>query len=1092
MGTELNFTARLDTSQFLSQVDQARTQFGLAFGPSGMGMGAGGLGGVAQSQMQGMLAGLQTGPNLGGGGFGSTFTNPAIAYSPFYGATQATTQLDQEWAVHRYGSGVADRMKPPGVSSGDYMLGVEKNFINRQLEATHAANVAARSTLYSGLGGMVAGEAASAIATPLGALAGGAVASRLFGAGATAAGGMIGGLAAGWFAFDAASEFVGGKIQNHYAEAERIGGLTAELGEIAGSGRNLKRGARYDLGVAARQAAGDLKMDTQEMGDILALGRSAGMLPNASDPGKAREQYREFARAIEEGAQILGTSLAGATSVIKMATSNGMSAQEGVIRAAGMGADNFAAMIGFGHQGASVGRGMGYTGAQGSGIFTGALGGIGDAGMSGEEMRIMGGRFGAAAFVGSTQMQMARSPMGNLQLMAAMGGGGMGGMGMMDLPGAAIDGLMSNGGDFLSNAGKFMVHQNELRRGIGAGGIRAMSRAQLQMGGDMIAQFMPDMSANEAQRMYAQSMGLDPDQAKLLVGAGHGGGGSGIGGGMGGAAQIQAITAMQSSMLGNVPGAGGSGRQGFGLGYAIEGATAGAVIGGGLLGGIVGGAAGFLAGNMGAIRDTFFDGGPSIFAGATARADYDQRHAAAEYESRLAATKSRMGYLDIDAGAGQRFLSTNLSGARLDLDAVGSNIASSRTAGMMAAMGLGPVAAGAGTVKMGGSYISATGMQTLARQQLWAKPVTDGDLGSTLALAHSVGYGSNIDSNAIRSDVKDFVSAYETIRTGGEGTLFSSQSIDAGEDLLPMARRLIGAGSTEGAAGEARADLLGRLDQVGGIMDPKVRAALQQITGHKMESLAGAFMAGRGGAAAMKAAEDMTIGNEGEFLRRSYKGRGRADLRPSAADGAYGDMFIAAAGRTENPLPASFYKELQGNRHYLEAKEAIGKGREDEARKLMQTAAMEVQVAGGDKYRDLDVADIDPSAAIVRPGASELVAKKLDAARIARSLGMPGSEAAARKLELEATKQAAETTTWAKEIKKETDTAMGEQHKAKLRAMRPPTFERAVGFGEQESAMASINKSLKSTERTLAALEKKVAGMGSSPSGSPAPAGAKP
>src|SRR5690606_26124907 len=155
-----------------------------------------------------------------------------------------------------------------------------------------------------------------------------------------------------------------------------------ELGEIVGAGRNLGRSARYDLGVAARQAASDLRMDVNEMADILSLGRQTGMLPNATDPARAREQYREFARAIQEGAQILGTSLAGATQVIKAATAQGMSAQEGIIRAAGMG---------------------------GAEAF----------------LTQMSQRAAAASFIGATHMAMSRSPIGTLQLMSAMGGSSM-------------------------------------------------------------------------------------------------------------------------------------------------------------------------------------------------------------------------------------------------------------------------------------------------------------------------------------------------------------------------------------------------------------------------------------------------------------------------------------------------------------------------------------------------------------------------------------------------------------------------------------------------------------------------------------------
>jgi hypothetical protein len=1059
VATELNFTARLDTSQFLSQVDQARTQFGLAFGGSGVG----GVGGAMTQQFQQMFAGMPAGGMmLGGSGFGQTFTNPAMAYSPFYGAVQATTQLDQEWSVHRYGMAAAAGMKPPGVSTADYALAVERNFIGRQLEASHQSNVAARSSFSSGVGGMIAGEGFSALATPIGAMAGGAIASRLFGAGAAGAGAMVGGVAAGWFAFNAASDYVGEKIQSRYAEAEKIGGLTRELGEIAGAGRGLGRGARYDLGVSARQAAGDLKMDVNEMADVLSLGRQAGMLPSSSDPNKAREQYRDFARAIEEGAQVLGTSLAGATQVIKAATAQGMSAQEGVIRAAGAGGP--------------------------------------EAFMAQMAQRQM---------VTSMQVGMSRSPVGNLQLMAGMGGQSMGGMSMAELPGAAMAGLMAGGGDYMSNIGKFMVHQEEYRKGIGVGGARTMARAQLSMGGDMIQQFMPDLSANEAQRLYAQSMGLDPSAAKLLVGGGPGSGA------MSGTAQMQAISAMQSSMLppSRIPmapesGSGWGGTVGMGVG-----AVAGWFVGGGPMGAFMGAQAGRWVGDHIGDIGSFFDDGPSAITNPRGRADWEQRRMAAEEDARIGVAKSRMGYLDIDPAAGGRFLSGNLRGARLDLDAAGSPIASYRTAGMMAAMGLGGGPAGAGTVKMGGGYVSAMEMQSLAKGKLWDAPVTSKDMEATMAVAHSVGYGASLDSKNFDEYSLQVRMNWQTVLHGETPKdMFGGQSVgvmNAGENLVGSVRRLISAAHGDKDVMAKRAELLGMIGKPGGVNNPQVRAFLEQTTGAKFEGLGGAFMAGRGGAAAMKASEMADLNDEAAWLYSSFTPQTvRAGGIPIPARPANMTKWEEVEYRTQvekieadnrqhhtdnKTMPASFYKELQSNRHYLQAKEAILDDEKDSkgvAKKHLQQAMMEVQVAGGDRYRTAALPVIDPTAAVTRPGAAEISAGLRSGESAMRGLfgavGYPAQgptvgAAILSKIESDARARDGEVTTWAQEVKNEKASGMAEQHKAKLHPTAPGMAQRAIGFGEQESAMASIQRSLKSTERSLSTLEKKISGMGANP-----------
>lgn len=1114
MSTEFNYVARLDTTQIMSGIAEIRSQVGMAFAsPTGfqspaMSLGGGGFSGMNNvssaigSQFQQMFAGMGQSQGM----FGGTHTNPAMAYSPHYGMNQAQTSLEQEWQIHRGGLAAAAGTRPPGVSASEYALGVESNFINRQLDANHAAKMAAQSAFYAGVGGLGAGEAASMIAAPIGAFAGGKVASRLFGGGAAGAGKMLGGLAASWFAFDLANDYVGGKVTEHFAEIEQIQGVTRELGELAGAGRGLKRTERVELGIAARQASRDLGMDVQEMGDILALGRQAGMLPTATDPGKAREQFRDFARTIEEGAQVLGTSLAGATQVIKAAISQGMSGQEGVIRAAGAGgADVWLAqqsrMSAFGAAGASVGMSMGFTPGQGSAMFTGSLGA--GAGMSGDEMRIMGGRYGAAQFLGTTQMAMASSPLGNMQMMAAMGGG-LPGAGLLDLPGAAMEGLMAGGGDFMSNAGRFMVHQNEYRRGIGASGIRTMARQQISMGGELISQFMPDLSANEAERMYAMSMGMNPDQAKLLVGGGRGGGGgSGIGGGMGAEAQMRAIDAMQMSRLQGSDSAssGIRGQRGFTLSGGLEGAIAGGVIGG-VPGALIGGGLGLAASNLGALGDlasNLFGDGPGVFASAEEKANYNERQMAAEYEHRIAEARGSQGYIDIDVGAGSRFLKADLGSARLTLGGV-SPLAAQMTETSMVAMGLRPVGAGAGTIQVGGKYYSAVDVQKLASGKLWPGELSEKQRMGTASAAVEVAYGRGLNKEALTKDIARFGALYETVRTGhtkpglkerlleGVGlTRYVDDPVKGAEELLARARGFIEKIDEGGASAGLRERMLQKLDGIGGLQDPEVISYLEKVTGQELPSLEGGFMAGRAGAAAAKFTVDTTRGNEAAYLRAVY---GPSEEGGSNRIRYQGNPFVEDEGilrsigdQTPQASADRYFQQLTYDPYYVMGKAASFQGKDREAKRLMRQAQINVQTSDPAAFRYLDVQEIDPTEMHLRPGAEKTSADVRRAATAASSM-LPGYAGGAMlaAVESQLQKDVLSKTNLKTQFKDE-EAAIGDL-KPPVKKKGPGTLQRAVGFGQQESAMSSIQRSLQHVERTLRALDKRVSGSGAQPQSS--------
>lgn len=1010
MTTEFNYVARLDTTQIMSGLAEIRSQVGMAFGsPTGfqspaMSIAGGGSdfsSGVAQHAQQ-MFAGLQSPPSFGG-----TFTNPAMAYSPHYGMIQAETSLDQEWRVHRGGIEAALAMKPPGVGAGTYALGVEQNFIARQLEASDAAATASRQSLYSGLGGLAGGEVASMVAAPVGAFVGGRVAGRLFGSGAAGAGKLLGGLAAGYAAYSFASEWIGDKINEDFAQIEQIRGVTGELGEIAGSGRNLSRTKRYDLGVAARSAAKDIGMDVQEMGDVLALGRQAGMLPTSTDPGKAREQFRDFARTIEEGAQILGSSLATATAVIKTASSQGMGAREGIIRAAGSSSP--------------------------------------EAWLAQQQ----------PSWLNQAYSAMAAGPVGTLQTMAALGGGSMAGMGLMDLPGAAMGGL-AGGGDFLSGAAQFMVHQDQYLKGMGGGGRRTLAREQLRMGGELIESMMPELSTRDAQAFYAMNtMGLSGADARRLAG----GGGSGR---QRDDEWANSLVAMQGSMVAHVKPGVVERPGGLTFSGAIEGAMIGGLTGG-PWGAAIGGIGSFVTDNWKALTSSVDMWGDDLkeFAKWTQthpdqKADFAEYNVRRKYDARLAAEKTRLGIVDVDPEAAIRFRRADLSSARLDLDASVPSGVAGRARNIFEAAGLGHVSSGAGSFMAGGREFSASDVQGLARGNLWGgKPLTHKEeMAITMAASSTMGTG--IDQEVANSDVRMFNRHYEDL-IGGKTA--------SGEVLMVQARELLG----QMAPGDMRDSLVSDLANRGGVFNPRVRFALGQITGKSLADPSKEFWAGQAGAAAMKQMEGANLSREGNFLREAYMGRERSN-----------NMFVPASHQVRAAsLPASYYSELQSNPNYMRAKDLILHGKDDEAKTALHQATAETQVANREKYGAYDAPVIDPNARINRPGSIEAANSLLAVAQGFEAVSFVHNPAVMQ-LRTMAAEKALDTTTWAEQVRAEEKTAAS----GRKRRTGPGSMEHAIGFGEQESAMSSIQRSLRSTERALSAIEKKVAGMGANPQAS--------
>ena len=142
MATDLKFTASLDSTQFMGQIRELRSQVGMALSS------ATGFNNAAMA-----MAGT---PNLGGSGFGHTFTNPAMAYAPHYGAIQAHTTMQQEAAVLTNGLGAAQQLKPPGVAPASYAMAAMSNAIERDVAGRQEAAAAARATFWTGAGGLAA------------------------------------------------------------------------------------------------------------------------------------------------------------------------------------------------------------------------------------------------------------------------------------------------------------------------------------------------------------------------------------------------------------------------------------------------------------------------------------------------------------------------------------------------------------------------------------------------------------------------------------------------------------------------------------------------------------------------------------------------------------------------------------------------------------------------------------------------------------------------------------------------------------------------------------------------------------------------
>jgi len=1089
VATEFNYVARLDTSQIMSGLSEIRSQVGMALG--GGGFGGGGLaqtnfgGGVStgMNQMMGAMGGM-------GGGRGGTYTDPAIAYSPHYGMQGAQTTLAQEGLVAGPdGMAMAGRMAPPGVSAGEFAMAVTGNNIERSIQARQAASMAAQSSIASIGGGLIADRAGSWVGTAAGGWAGSAAATSMFGAEAAGAGAAIGGLAGGVGLGLVAMNYVSDKIQAHFADIGQGVGTAKEMGDIVGSGRNLTRTQQAELGLAARDASMSIKMDPNQFGDIMALARENGMLPSSTDPGKAKQQYMDYAAAIREGAEMVHGSLSQATQVIKNATQKGLTLEEGFMRATGVGGDGGLGSMMYG-MGASTARGMGFTGAQGGQLFSGALGQASASGISGEEMTILGGRTGVAALIGGTQLAAASSPMGMMQLMAARGGQPLGGM--MDLPGQALD-AMSQGGDMISNMGKFQVHSDEYRRSIGSSGIRAMAMNQIEGMSDIISDLMPGMSGNEAKRMAAMNMyGMTGTQAEAYIGGLEhrpGGGGSSA------ETKRRQIAALadgsQDTRLGATMSAiPGDDRPGFGLGGAVSGAISGAVLGGGIPGAIVGAGVGLVVENAraaaGVIGDVF-NGIGNIFESTEEGIRRRTMEGAAAYDKTEAGIKAKMGYIDFDPDTAARTAGADLSGMTLGWTS-GSKRATAMTETALRLSGMTPVAAGVGTIQAGGLSWDAKQYQAAA-MNYGGLPLTKKELSYADHIAYQVGMDPDasgrikLEASADISKTGDHLSTQDRlIMAMGQNieTIAKDPGAEAARDAAIVfnanARSLFSAikdpkeraramkGLENGAIGEN--DLQGATLRALGVPMDKLKGQALQITA----------ALGAAGADTLEAYDKVYS----HVIARAF-GDGRPlDASTVTAKGMRGEDHWSGKGGVEDMIRRGNFKGANTEAQLAYESYLIHHRGEDVAKLNMKDFDVTKRFHTQD-----GVAKHDRQAQEIRTGTMDLGWFSVPLPKL--------SEADKAKQMAKIDKD------FSTEGQSIADGVLGQiKTTDQLKAKRhgPASASHAIGFGEQEQAMTAINKSLQRTASMIQAMDKRISslpgvsgGGGTSGGGMPPPPG---
>jgi hypothetical protein len=1087
VATEFNYVVNVDQSRVQSSAVELATtmQMALARGMQGAQLQAP----FAGTTISDVASGAATGFNLmagdvsrspgpmAGGMFtpmvGGTFTNAAIAYTPHWGMQQAETSLQQEWLIDRYGLGAAQRLKPPGVGATEFGLAVERNFVDRKMEAEHAAFSAMRTTVASGVAGTVGmfggGWLGGAVGRVIGARFGVPGLGKI-------AGDLLGAMAGESIASDLTTE--------HYAQIEQQRGIMTELGEIAGGGLGYTRAQRFGFGAAATEAARALGMDVQQMGDIVAGARQMGMLPSSLTNGKAtpqqvREDLLNLARSIEEGAEALHTSGAKAMQMIRGMTGLGFGSNEGVTALVRMGAGSglgAEAIYNVGMAGATTARANLMPGRIGFDVFTSSVMAAAGSGMGREELSMLGGVAGAGQLLAMHQIQAARGPMGTLQSMAGLTGRGLSGD-LYGLGAQAIEGL-NQGGDLLSNYVSFAVNQDRFASAGGARGVRARARQQLETNIHFLRDIGIEGSNTELGAFALIEEGYNPVQARFLAGQtlGGGRGGNSLAGEMAvlameedQALNRQAVAAAKMSVPGaNIRAALGvvtdlaRDAQNSPIATILESTATGATIGsmvpgwGTLAGGLGGFAVGI--GLSLANRPTGGDSGltPEQLE-LIKNASPKERQAMVEgllaknrEDRELKRVEDKFGRIALGGKADEELLGRALRGdfrqSVLDLDTSNAVFAKA-TATLAEAGGLhGSETGGRGTIRMGGRYYDITELKQFDEM---AKSAQHTEASRKAFEALRAGMTSS-DAERVSQMARDF----DALRTDPANKETASRAFAAAHEILgragdryaahPMSRE--SRAILESAVTAARLGEGWHLDLSS--FDPHGRRALALVGALREHDRAtGQETAGT--------LADLVAGQEGQgFVQQLGGALWSGQVR---ARRVLGTMLSH-----DDHFRRTVYELAEGTR--LSDARRVSAGEKELTRIVGQRASSAYGIRGADVARDI--------ARRVERSAGELAHMSEDERR--KMLNTRGGDDAHRQIL---------TKHWElfANINEDLLTKKGgaEAHGAAKR--RATIAENAIGFGAQESAMQHIERSLRATRAALEKLNQRI------PGGTPVP-----
>lgn len=1104
MSTEYNYVVNLDTSRVMGQLSGLRSQVGMAIGGSPTGF-AGyaapptGFGNLADVS-GGISAGFQQMAHGFGGvqsGFGGTFTNPAIALNPHYGAIQAETHVNEERRIMRFGARGATEFTPPGVNPTEYALAVQGNAIAREEEVAQAAWQHGRDAFVSTVGA----TAASSLA--LGGAKGIAKGLSAVGVGRSAAGRLIGGaapIAASFIAYDVVERVV----TERAADAQKAAGIAKEMGQIVGAGRNLDAVQMNALGWGTLDASRDIGMDAQVMGDIMALARQHGMLPKSTDQEGIRKEAAAFASSVNEAAQVLHTSLSGAVQVIKGAVQQGKSARDGILDAAGMGgAEEYLRFQAFGRAGARVARSQELSGAQGFGLFTAALGQASGAGLSGEEMKILGGRYGVAQMTAMTTMAASKSPLGSLQLMAGLTGEPLGDM--TQLPGQAIAAL-SGGGDLIGGMLSFRAHEDQLRRGVGARGLQTQARHMIDMMADQMMDVSPKLSQFDARVNTVMNMfGYSATQARGYVQSlwSRGGGG-------GRANKLGRQIMAYNDLLATPPNAALSSPGFVDQAMATLEDNAGELIGGGI-GSVIGGAmgsaipipvvgtmigatagawvgskvGGFIQSTGETIADAWdYEGGMlSYLTDPEDVARFESAQMARRIRDRRATLRREAGVLDLDPRYARKVSTARVEEYELDLDALNTPAASKRLAATLAMRGVSPLAKGGrGTIRADGRYWDASIVQDVATGKggkLTKREIADQ---KAAAIDLILDIKSNKESAADMKEVGLLLAKATASPKGGltkdEGDFlrrfgFNQLANDSTPDEIDREALIREAqikfeGVLERSSDSASKTMIEKIFRGGDFSSKTLQYIVSKASGYSLGPEYGQLVAGGSVAATLKQAHQRDVSVMEQKIAARAFGVGYASPEMVSI------IHSARQDKRWADDPSSVIEEKLANSaagKLLEGKDGA------QLRKSVKEFSRDEVV-----YVRRSAEEIEANRGAVEKWSQSDFAQGIGKAANVLSAGMIGEGQAAQGV---ADLLYNTTTKKVKDVEDDVDKRSGKGGKGGGRRGGVDHLERTIGFGQQESAMSTINRALKRTAKSVDILADKVSKLEPKPAKEP-------